>query len=311
MRIALSYRIKHENTLYHVSLGLFTVYAAFGCQYLNLVGKLSSQEVALLLQFHSLMNGDIFHESSVRIPTPEQVFLEYPLAGLARRALATLLDSILIFAGELVLILISVLLISSFTALIGDGAVNGPDSWFIAFFIAYFVFMLVAPLFYYGIFEYYLNGQTPGKRAAGIRVIRANGLALDRTAAALRNLFRLIDLLPSSYLIGVWSVMLNSHQQRIGDLIAGTIVIALPKRQPKDSVTMGTAGYAAASTMLYEDKRGEEYRWLLDQFLRRRGEMDDSARNRIARMLAAKLGIPPTQAMILLEQQLYERFTSL
>jgi uncharacterized RDD family membrane protein YckC len=257
------------------------------------------------------MNGDIFRESSVRIPTPEQVFLEYPLAGMARRALATLLDSILIFASELVLILISVLLISSVTALAGDGAMNGPESWFIAFLIAYFVFMLVAPLFYYGIFEYYLNGQTPGKRAASIRVIRANGLALDRTSAALRNLFRLIDLLPSSYLIGIWSVMLNSHQQRIGDLIAGTIVIALPKRQAKDAVVMGTAGYATTPALMYEDKRSEEDRWLLDQFLRRRGEMDDSARNRIARMLAEKNGIPQAQAVILLEQQLYERFTSL
>lgn len=266
----------------------------------------------MLLQSRGLMNGDIFRESSVRIPTPEQVFLEYPLAGIARRALATLLDSILIFAGELVLILISVALISAFTVLVGDEAMNSPESWFLAFFIGYMVLMLLAPLFYFGLFEYYLNGQTPGKRVAGIRVIRANGLALDRTAAALRNLFRIVDLLPSSYLIGIWSVMLNSHQQRIGDLVAGTIVIALPRRQARDAVAMGTASYASSSpALLYEDKRAEEERWLLDQFLRRRGDFITPSRIRIARMLADRNGIPPAQAQVLLEQQLYERFTSL
>mgnify|MGYP003587536360 CR=1 FL=1 len=258
------------------------------------------------------MNGEIFHESSVRIPTPEQVFLEYPLAGMARRALAALLDSILIFAGEFVLFLISILLITAFAAMVGDKAMSGPESWFFAFFIGYMVLMLITPLFYYGLFEYYLNGQTPGKRAAGIRVIRANGLALDRTSAALRNLFRLVDLLPSSYLIGIWSVMLNSHQQRIGDLVAGTIVIALPRRQAKDGVVMGTASYASSpSALLYEDKRAEEDRWLLDQFLRRRGEIDSEARIRIARMLADRNGISHAQATVLLEQQLYERFTNL
>ncbi len=257
------------------------------------------------------MNREVFHEAQVRIPTPEQVFLEYPLAGVARRALATLLDSIVIFAGALVLVLLTALLIVSISAALKEDIAPWMESWLLALFIAYSVLLLVAPLFYFGIYEYYWNGQTPGKRAAGIRVIRANGLALDRTSAALRNLFRIVDLLPSSYLVGIWSVMLSGRQQRIGDLVAGTIVIALPKRRALAAIAEGTASFSTGAQLMFEGRRAERERWMLEQYLRRRGEFEPAARIRIARMLAGRHGITLAQATVQLEQQLYERFTSL
>jgi uncharacterized RDD family membrane protein YckC len=259
------------------------------------------------------MNQAIFQESIIRIPTPEQVFLEYPLAGFPRRALATLLDGAIIVAGELMLTLLLVLLGWVYSEISGNspGAFDPSLPWFTAIMIASIIMLTVAPLFYFVIFEYQWNGQTPGKRVAGIRVIRTSGLSIDRTSASLRNLFRILDLLPTSYMVGIWSMMLTSNQQRLGDLVAGTIVISLPKAQRRAEIAAGTSSFAAGAPLMFESKRAEEDRAMLDDFLRRRQEFDPAARIRIARMLANKHGIVPGQALTLLEQQLYEKFKSI
>src|SRR5262249_29948508 len=69
------------------------------------------------------------------------------------------------------------------------------------------------------------NGQTPGKKFAGIRVLREGGAPLDFRSACIRNLLGLADFLPVFYIFGAFLIMLNKRGQRLGDMAAGTIVV--------------------------------------------------------------------------------------
>src|SRR5262249_32763682 len=79
--------------------------------------------------------------------------------------------------------------------------------------------------FYHLFFELLWNGQTPGKRMFGIRVVQANGLPLTASSAIIRNLVRLFDFFPILYGIGLVSMFATKQTQRLGDLAAHTIVI--------------------------------------------------------------------------------------
>lgn len=258
------------------------------------------------------MNLAILREPLVRIPTPEQVYLEYPLAGFGRRALAALIDHAIIGAGEFILSIIFIFLgiaLGAFSATYDSNALEG---WFTAFFIAMLATMLLAPLFYFIVFEYYWKGQTPGKKVANIKVMRVSGLALDRTSAVLRNLFRIVDWLPSSYFIGIWSMMLTGQQRRLGDMVAGTIIIALPRKHSRREVGTGTQSLSAigAGQAMFSGSRDEELLWLINSYLRRRQQIEPQFRVRTVRGLAEKAGLDSQSGFAELEQQLYERVTN-
>ena len=78
---------------------------------------------------------------------------------------------------------------------------------------------------YFALFEAYWHGQTPGKRAMKVRVIKDSGRQITLFEALARNLMRVIDYLPSLYLVGVITMLCNKRNQRLGDLVAGTIVV--------------------------------------------------------------------------------------
>ena len=76
-----------------------------------------------------------------------------------------------------------------------------------------------------GLFETIWNGQTPGKRAFGLRVVRDGGYPITFYASAIRNLIRIADFLPFGFAAGALTIFLQSEYKRLGDLVAGTIVI--------------------------------------------------------------------------------------
>src|SRR6202453_4051205 len=78
---------------------------------------------------------------------------------------------------------------------------------------------------YFALFEAYWHGQTPGKRAMKLRVIKDSGRQITLFEALARNLLRVVDYLPSLYLVGVITMLCNKRNQRLGDLAAGTIVV--------------------------------------------------------------------------------------
>ena len=69
------------------------------------------------------------------------------------------------------------------------------------------------------------NGQTPGKRVAGIRVLTTRGEPVTLVHALVRNLMRLVDILPTSYMVGAICILVTRRSQRLGDLAAGTVVV--------------------------------------------------------------------------------------
>lgn len=158
------------------------------------------------------------YEDRLTITTPEGVELELQLAGLGSRFIAQSID-LLIKAALIVLIAIS---LSVF------------DLTGVAIMLPAFLLVLYA---YDVVFETFGNGRTPGKRATRLRVVRAGGEPVDFMSSAIRNVLRLIDGLPTSYVPGMISILATKRNQRLGDLAAGTIVIhedpvAVPARPP-------------------------------------------------------------------------------
>ena len=84
---------------------------------------------------------------------------------------------------------------------------------------------------YYLVFEIVWSGQTPGKRALGLRVIRENGYPIRAGDAVVRNLIRILDAPPLGAVVGSLVMLCNDRAKRIGDFAAGTIVVREGKRQ--------------------------------------------------------------------------------
>ena len=157
------------------------------------------------------------------IDTPEQVELHFPLAGLGSRFLALLVDSAIQFAANIVLVIVIVLV---FSAGMKAGAMNHMSDtagkWFVAGIILFYFLLFWG---YFSLFEAFRNGQTPGKRALKIRVIKGSGRQITFFEALARNLVRVVDSMPGMYLVGVVSILLTKENKRLGDLVADTIVI--------------------------------------------------------------------------------------
>ncbi len=146
------------------------------------------------------------YEDRITIPTPEGVALELTLAGLGSRAIAGAIDLVLKAVVVLVLLLAVGVLIGGAALLLVPAAG-------------------LAMLLYDVGFETLGGGRTPGKRSSGLRVVRASGRPVDFTSSMIRNVLRLVDGLPLSYVPTIVSVVLTRRNQRLGDLAAGTVVI--------------------------------------------------------------------------------------
>lgn len=144
--------------------------------------------------------------------------LEFSVAGIGSRFVAVLLDhliqgSFFIFMGFLLAFLLS--------GAAGD-KLNLMSKWFLAAFIALNFCIIWG---YFALFEAFWHGQTPGKHIMKLRVIKDSGRQITLFEALARNLLRLVDYLPSLYLVGVVTMLCNRLNQRLGDLAAGTIVV--------------------------------------------------------------------------------------
>jgi uncharacterized RDD family membrane protein YckC len=220
------------------------------------------------------------------IDTPEQVHLEFVLAGIGSRFMAAFLDT-LILAGLMLLVAISEALWLT-RPLFGKGL----DIWVQA--LATLLFFLVF-WGYYIVFEIFWKGQTPGKRWAGIRVIKDSGRPMNPFEAVARNLVRIVDYLPGFYGIGVLTMLLNSRNQRLGDIVAGTLVVHETSDREASlffntAQNPGLAMPQAANLTLQEAE-------LIETFLSRRLDIPPEIRRqnaqRIAAMIGARLNIGP------------------
>jgi uncharacterized RDD family membrane protein YckC len=163
------------------------------------------------------------YADQLNIETPEQVDLRFPIAGIGSRFLALLADSFIQGVALFVMVFVFALIFSSAKKLPGGTAPSDAAAkWLVA---GIFLFYFLLYWGYYSLFEAFWNGQTPGKRLLKIRVIKDSGRQITLFEALARNLIRVVDMLPSFYLIGVITMLCNREQKRLGDLVAGTIVV--------------------------------------------------------------------------------------
>lgn len=225
---------------------------------------------------------------TLKIDTPEQIALEMPIAGLGSRFLALAIDTLAQFI--LYALAITIVLLAGFFNLLGNA--NFASPWFVA--------GVVLVLFcvywgYFAVFEIAWRGQTPGKRSAGIRVIRESGRPLDATAAILRNIMRAIDILPTLYGVGVVCMLVNRKSRRVGDFVAGTVVVhdtPAASLEPRWSTTPGRHLAQPEAAKLSDAELV-----LIETYLQRRFDLDLSVQDRtatqIAQRIAASTGLKP------------------
>jgi uncharacterized RDD family membrane protein YckC len=213
------------------------------------------------------------YEDRRTIATPEGVQLALPLAGIGSRFMALLLDSII---GTVIAVI----------AILAAGAIGGATATAIVAAAAF----LVLYIGYHVVFEVAGGGRTPGKRASGLRVVMDSGASIGLRASLIRNLTRLIEGLPFSYLPAMISVIATRNNQRIGDLFAGTLVVREPRR-----VSAAVAGPALPDVPLERFASwdvtavGEAESTAVRAFLDRRYELEPGARAALAAQLAGHM----------------------
>jgi uncharacterized RDD family membrane protein YckC len=218
------------------------------------------------------------------VTTPERVAIDLPIAGIGYRVLAYLVD---------VLALLSVSLVLYFAySFIGPSAVelyqDAPRVLKVIALVAGFVVLWV----YWTAMEVFWNGQTLGKRVMHIRVVRKDGSPVTAFESAVRNLLRVVDFMPACYPVGVVTMLIDAQHRRIGDLVAGTLLIRDER--------IGLEKYAEAAPASALSTQNVE---LVTGYLARFDTLDAAAREALGRKLAASLGLPAKDAEALTAEQ--------
>lgn len=213
------------------------------------------------------------------IRTPEGITFAQHLAGPVTRFLAFAIDLavIALISG----ILSQVLLLA---------AIVNPDFALAARTISYFA----VTIGYSILLEWTWRGQTLGKRVLKIRVVDAEGFRLQRAQIVIRNLLRIVDLLPAFYAVGGISCAISPKYQRLGDIAANTVVIYTASEKIPDLELLfgGTFNslrtHAHLAAQLRKSISPGEARLALEA-VTRRAELEPSARLELYRQLAQRL----------------------
>lgn len=218
------------------------------------------------------------------IDTPERVRFSFRLAGPGQRAAAYLID-LLVRAAALFLIVLG----ATGAELGGSDLVGvGVGVGLIAAFVLEWG--------YYVISETLMAGQSIGKRALGLRVVQSGGLPIGFGESALRNLLRAADFLPTAYALGAAIMALEPKFRRLGDMVAGTLVISeqrdavLPPIEVQPAPTLQELRQLPLRVSLSPEELGA-----IEQFLRRRTALSNARAeelaNLVAPLFAARLGV--------------------
>lgn len=227
------------------------------------------------------------------IETPEQTALDFAVAGIGSRFLALAYDVLIQTAIGLVAGIGGAIALGGMAALAPKAALWGGAVLILFFFLLYFG--------YYAFFEIWWNGQTPGKRKVGIRVIKDSGRPLTPAESIGRNLMRIVDWLPGMYAVGITSAFLTKGNKRVGDLLVGSLVVretSLQELKPvwQMAAKSGNAAAPLTGALLGAANLTTEECALVESFLTRRAALDYDVRVRVAhdifRKIKDKLTIP-------------------
>lgn len=166
--------------------------------------------------------------SPIRFETPENVQVAYEPAGLGTRFSAWLLDSVFVTFVTIALFFVVAFLLSAAAVPLEQmldrfDPEDKVDPIQIQGYVIGAMILIwgFGSFFYFTLCELFLRGQTVGKRKMKVRVVKVNGFALDPGSIFLRNVFRIIDQIPIVWIVPV----LSARSQRLGDMVAGTVVV--------------------------------------------------------------------------------------
>lgn len=223
------------------------------------------------------------------------VDLSLPIAGTGSRSFAFIIDWHIRLLLALAWFAFSLLFVS--------GGLRLPDSssvWSVA---VVFAPAIGIYLLYHPVIELAMRGQSPGKRMAGVRVVDRDGGPPGIGAILIRNAFRLVDSLPSLYVVGLVSTMVTAQRVRIGDMAAGTLLVTAPEARAD------LADLAARRQASRLDPAALD---LVEQLLERWKQLEPDKRRAIARELLRRIDASPSPAPEeLTEAQLHARLVAL
>ena len=222
------------------------------------------------------------------IDTPELTALDFAVAGIGSRFLALAFDTLIQTVIGLIGGIGGGILVGVISAAVPKAGLWGLALLVLFFFCLYFG--------YFTLFEIMWNGQTPGKRKAGIRVIKDSGRPLTPAESIGRNLMRIVDWLPAFYAVGMVSAILTKENKRLGDLVAGSLVVRESSFKDLKPAWQTYQESSPALSPLGAERLSPEECALIDSYLQRRLDLEPNVRFRMAdeifRRLKPKLTLP-------------------
>ena len=223
-------------------------------------------------------------DDRITLAGAEGVDLEVVLAGLSSRVAAALID--------LTLQVLAILAVVALGSLFGDAGV-------VIATVGSFLVMLGYPV----LAETFVAGQTLGKRALGLAVVRIDGSPVTFLGSAIRNVLRVVDILPGTYLVGSVAIFFSPRNQRVGDIAAGTLVVQKPRAGANAPFTppgapgmpLGVPGSTMAPVLSPEVVGWDVSAVTAEEvaavrtFLLRRADLDPGHRANLAQTLAFQL----------------------
>lgn len=214
------------------------------------------------------------------IETPELTSLDFPLAGVGSRFLAIAADTAIQAVAAFVIFLIFALTLPAVSWM----TLLGPQ-WFIAGMI---IIIFLINFGYFAFFEAVWNGQTPGKRYAQVRVMKDDGRPINAYDSIARNLLRIVDELPGIYGVGMICVLFSRQNKRLGDFVAGTVVVhetRIQEAHPFLETKAEPLGPVYDTSGITLDELH-----LIETFLYRRDSFEPALRTSMAAKISARIG---------------------
>jgi uncharacterized RDD family membrane protein YckC len=228
-------------------------------------------------------------ERWVTVRTPEAVAFSYELAGLGSRFLALLVDSIV--QGFIIAVVLIAIAVAAPRVPISAAALHLSPKTFESTVVAVAIVLFFTIFYgYFVFFEKIWNGQTPGKRALGIRVVRDGGYPVELMDSIVRNLIRVLEMALGFYFLSVVSMVLSSENKRLGDYAAGTIVVRDRSMEIKDTAawTRDRDDKSALTNQVLAALSRDELA-LVDLYAARRSTLNPKTSQEAAAKIAATL----------------------
>ena len=219
-------------------------------------------------------------KKSFTYQTSEKIKIEYNVAKLSIRLAAFLVDWAILMGAFIVLYFLMIFF------LLGGALIIKFTKTLVPIYILMIVYGILGLffIFYPFIFELMWKGQTPGKRILNIQVVNDDGSYLRFSGVLLRNLFRIVDMLPVSYIFGFITMICNKKRKRIGDYVAGTIVVRKKKVDiPKFTLNKDINYFSGMNNL--KNKFSDKEKYLIESYIQSKKGLHSKALDRIEKEL--------------------------